>query len=79
MAATVQATVTKVKLMPMTMGSPLPTRHTGNSWMKVPIPAMNMAFWMSTARMSSERPAAPTMMAMGARFATNMASTCCNP
>ena len=43
-AATVQATVTKVKLMPMTMDRPLPTRQSGYSWMNVPIPAMSMAF-----------------------------------
>lgn len=42
--------------MPMTMGSPLPTRQTGNSCTKVPMPAMNMAFWMSVARKSSGRP-----------------------
>ena len=75
----VQATETKVKLMPMTMGSPLPTRHSGNSCTKVPMPAMNMAFWMSVARRSSGRPAAAAMIAMGAKFATNMASTCCRP
>ena len=29
--------------MPMTMGNPLPTRQTGNSCTKVPMPAMNRA------------------------------------
>ena len=75
-AATVQATVTKVKLMPMTMDRPLPTRQSGYSWMNVPMPATIMAFWMSIAVVTSSKPAAAAMMAMGARFATNMARTC---
>ena len=42
-ATTPVITVTNVKLMPMTMGSPLPKRPMGNSWISVPMPAMSMA------------------------------------
>lgn len=71
-----QSTVTKVKLTPMTMGSPEPMRQTGNSWMAVPMAAMIMAFWTSMAEVVLSNPAAAAMMAMGARLATNMAKTC---
>ena len=46
-AAMPTSTVTNVKLMPMTMGRPDPTRHSGNSWMSVPMPAMSMALCTS--------------------------------
>ena len=74
-----QSTVTNVKLMPMTMGSPEPMRPSGNSWMSVPMPAMSMALWMSEPVWSAPRPAAPATITMGARLATNMAKMCCTP
>ena len=71
--------MTNVKLMPMTMGSPDPMRHRGNSWMSVPMPAMSMALWMSVPVCSAPNPATPATMTMGARFATNMARMCWTP
>ena len=68
---------TKVKLTPMTMGSPLPMRHTGNSWMSVPMPAMSIADWMSI--VASWMPDAAATMAIGAKLATNIAKTCWMP
>ena len=69
----------KVKLTPMTMGSLEPTRQIANSWTNVPMPATIMAFWMRLAVIASSKPAAAQMMAMGARLATNIASTCWMP
>ena len=76
MAATPESTVTNVKLTPMTMGSFEPMRHTANSCTNVPMPATIIAFWMRLAVIASSNPAAAQMIAMGARFATNIASTC---
>ena len=72
-----QAADTKVKLTPMTMGRPEPMRHTGKSWMRVPMPAMSMADWMSV--VASAMPEAAATMAMGARLATNIARMCWMP
>ena len=78
-AAMVQSTVTNVKLTPMTMGKRDPTRHTGNSWMNVPMPAMTIAAWMTMDVCDASSPAAAATIAIGAKFATNMASTCWMP
>ena len=70
---------TKVKLMPIMMGSRLPRCPTGNIWNKDPIPAMIMAAWIRAAACSVGIFTAPVTIRMGAMFATNMASTCCKP
>ena len=47
-------TETKVKLIPMMTGSPLPRRKTGYIWSREPMPAMIMAAW-TTAPASEAR------------------------
>ena len=81
MAEMALSTVTKVKLTPMTTGSFEPTRQMGYSWIRVAIPATNMAFCKSIPSCAGVRGVldAPAMMVMGARFDTNMARICCSP
>ena len=74
-----QSTVTNVKLTPITIGSRLPTFHTPKSWMSVPMAATTIAFCTSMAVSASPNPAAAATMVIGARLATNMASTCWMP
>ena len=62
--------------MPMTIGSPEPMRHRGNSWTSVPMPAIIIALWMSFPLWSLLRPLTPATMSIGAIFATNMARMC---
>ena len=73
-------TVRKVKEQPMTMGSPEPMRpNSGNSWIRVPMPAMSNADWITRAVEAPLSPATPARMDTGARLATNMARMCCRP
>ena len=63
----------------MTIGRPLPSLHTGNSWISVPMPAMSIALCTSEPVVASSIPAAAATMKIGARLATNMARICCTP
>ena len=71
--------VTKVKLTPMTMGSFAPTFQTGYSWIRVAIPATNMAFCKRTAICALLSPDARPISVIGVRLETNMAKMCCSP
>ena len=75
---------TKVKLTPMTTGSPEPTFQMGYSWISVPIPAIIMAFWIRRAVSTAVKgtplySATEATRMMGATLDTNMARTCCRP
>ena len=75
-----------VKLTPITIGSPDPIFHTGYNCIHVPIPATNIAHCKSCV-ISAEVKCSPVPLtsaalqtiSTGARFDTNMASTCCSP
>ena len=66
-------------LIPITIGSPEPIFHNGKSCISVPIPAMIIAFCISIADCSVDRPLAPATIMIGAMLATNIARICCNP
>ncbi|CUP77643.1 Uncharacterised protein [Bacteroides xylanisolvens] len=74
-----QATETKVKLIPMMIGRPLPKRQIGKSWRREPMPATIIADCTSAADSAGSILTAPATMRIGAILATNMASTCCSP
>ena len=63
----------------MTMGRRLPMRHSGYNWRQVPRPATSKPFWMIIADCSGLIFAAAVTRKIGARFATNIAITCCRP
>lgn len=70
---------TKVKLMPMTIGSRLPRGPMGNICSRDPIPAIIMAVWTRLPVSSVPKCATPATIKIGAMLATNMARTCCRP
>ena len=76
LAAIAAMGTTKVKLTPMKMGRPDPTRPMGVHWIKVAMPATIMAFCTSTRTSLFDISAAATRP-MGTRFVTNIARICC--
>ena len=63
----------------MTMGRRDPMRHAPYSCRQVPRPATNSPAWITAADWVEFIFAAEATMKIGARFATNIAITCCRP
>ena len=65
--------------MPVTIGRREPMSHAPYSCRQVPRPATRRPAWMMVADWAGVIFAAEATMKIGARFATNMAITCCRP
>ena len=65
--------------MPVTIGRREPISHAPYNCRQVPRPATNRPAWITVADCCASMFAADATMKIGARFATNMAITCCSP
>ena len=70
--------IMKVKLIPITIGSPEPSFQIGVDWIRVAIPAISMAFWERASVRSSGSfcPVVDAIVKIGTRFVANIARIC---